>query len=118
MRIKVNNSIPLNKWVHITVTATNNDAFRPNMAVYIDGKKVLEKESGFLPSTGSMTNCYLGKSNWSNGVSQYENRDELFKGRIFDFRAYKTSLSEQLIQESYDWGKGKLGLSAEIGFLK
>lgn len=118
MRIKVNNSIPLNKWVHIVVTATSSDAFRPNMAVYIDGKKVLEKENGFLPSTGSMTNCYLGKSNWSNGVSQYENRDELFKGRLFDFRAYKTSLSEQLIQESYDWGKSKLGLSAEIGFLK
>jgi hypothetical protein len=110
MRIKVNNSIPLNKWVHIVVTATNNDAFRPNIAVYIDNKKVLEKENGFLASTGSMTNCYLGKSNWSNGVSQYENRDELFKGRIFDFRAYKAGLSEQLIQESYDWGKEKLGL--------
>jgi hypothetical protein len=110
MRIKVNNSIPLNKWTHITITATNNDAFRPNIAVYVNAKKMLEKENGFLPSTGSMTNCYLGKSNWASGVSQYENRDELFKGRLFDFRAYKRSLSEQLIQESYDYGQKKLGL--------
>jgi hypothetical protein len=110
MRIKVNNSIPLGKWTHITITATNNDAFRPNISVYVNAKLVLQKENGFLPSTGSMTNCYLGKSNWSNGVSQYENRDELFKGRLFDFRAYKTALSTQLIEESYDWGKAKLAL--------
>jgi hypothetical protein len=110
MRIKVNNSIPLGKWTHITITATNNDAFRPNIAVYVNGKMVLQKENGFLPSTGSMTNCYLGKSNWSTGVSQYEDRDELFKGRLFDFRAYKTALSKQLIEESYDWGKAKLAL--------
>lgn len=110
MRIKVNNSIPLGKWTHIAITATNNDAFRPNISVYVNAKLVLQKENGFLPSTGSMTNCYLGKSNWSNGVSQYENRDELFKGRIFDFRAYKTALSTQLIEDSYDWGKAKLAL--------
>lgn len=108
MRVKVNNAIPLKRWTHVCVTAMGNDAFRPNIAIYINGKKFMEKESGWLPATSSMTNCYMGKSNWANDVSQYENRDELFKGRLFDFRAYRRSLSEDLIQMSYDWGKEKL----------
>lgn len=105
MRIKVGGAIPLKKWVHIAITTTNDDAFRPNYAVYIDGKRVSLKENGFLPATSSLTNCYLGKSNWSNSVSQYENRDELFKGRMFDFRAYRQTLSDAVITDSYDWGK-------------
>jgi hypothetical protein len=111
MRVKVNNIIPLQKWTHITVTAIGNDAFRPNIAIYVNGVKQMEKESGWLPATSSMSNCYIGKSNWANDTSQYENRDELFKGRLFDFRAYRRSLSEDLIQESYDWGKEILPLS-------
>lgn len=110
MRIKVNAAIPLKTWTHIVVTATNNDAFRPDIGVYVNKVKVYAKESGFLPATGSMTNCYIGKSNWANAVSQYENRDELFKGRIFDFRAYKRAFSEQEISDSYDWGKEILGI--------
>lgn len=110
MRIKLNNAFPKGQWTHVVITAINNDAFRPNVAVYINGKLMVVKESGFLPAASSMTNCYIGKSNWSNSVSQYENRDELFKGSLFDFRAYTTSLSEDLIAQSYDWGLEKLGL--------
>ena len=113
MRIKINAVIPLKEWVHICVTATNNDAFRPNMAVYVNGKQVYIKENGFLPSTNIMESCYIGKSNWANSVSQYENRDELFNGTIFDFRMYKTMLDETMILDSYDWGKKKLGLSRD-----
>lgn len=108
MRIKVAKAIPLKKWVHICITTTNDDAFRPNYAVYVNNERVSLKENGFLPSTSSMTNCYIGKSNWSNSVSQYENRDELFKGRLFDFRAYRRSVSDTLIQDSFDWGKAIL----------
>ena len=107
MRIKVNAAIPLKKWTHITITTTNNDAFRPDIAVYIDANKVYEKKSGWLAATSSMTNCYIGKSNWS-APTQYENRDELFKGRIFDFRAYNISLAESLIEDSFNWSKGRL----------
>jgi hypothetical protein len=96
--------------VHIAIAATNDDAFRPNLGVYINGVKILEKEGGFLPSTGSMTNCYLGKSNWMNATSQYENRDELFKGSMFDFRMYQGTVSQQLIQDTYSWGKLRLNL--------
>ena len=57
-----------------------------------------------------MTNCYLGKSNWTNQTSQYANKDALFKGKIFDFRAYTKRLDEGFIDRSYDWGKDKLAL--------
>lgn len=110
MRIKANGAVPLGKWVHIAIAATNDDAFRPNLGVYINGAKILQKEGGFLPSTGTMTNCYLGKSNWMNATSQYEDRDELFKGRMFDFRMYQGSVSEQMIQDSYTWGKTRLNI--------
>ena len=110
MRMKVNNIVPLGKWVHICVTALNSDAFRPSIGIYVNGKIVLERPGGFLPSTGNMTNCYIGKSNWANSVSKYEDRDELFKGRIFDFRMYKTFLSDVVIQDSVKWGKDILGV--------
>ena len=110
MRVKVNGVIPLKKWVHICVATTNYDAFRPNLAIYINGERVVQRESGFLPAASVMTNCYIGKSNWANSVSQYENRDELFKGAMFDFRMYKGMVSENMIKDSYKWGKGKLGL--------
>jgi hypothetical protein len=55
-----------------------------------------------------MTNCYLGKSNWKTA----SNKDELFKGSLFDFRAYSIPVTSELIQESMAWGKAKLGLDA------
>ena len=110
MRIKVNNAIPLKKWTHITITTTSNNAFRPDIAVYINAKRVFDQPSGWLPATSSMTNCYIGKSNWASSVSQYNNRDELFKGSLFDFRAYKTGLNESVIKNSHDWGKNILAV--------
>lgn len=109
MSIKVNGAIPLNQWTHVVITSTTDDAFRPDIVVYVNGEQVFEKKSGFLPSTSSMTNCYIGKSNWASGT-QYANADTLFKGSLFDFRAYRTSAPLQLIQDSYAWGKEKLGL--------
>jgi hypothetical protein len=110
MRIKVNSAIPIGIWTHIAIVADSNDAFRPNINVYVNGDSVFHKAAGFLPSTSKMSSCYLGKSNWANNVSQYENRDELFRGSLFDFRAYQASVSLEFVQESYLWGKDKLGL--------
>lgn len=111
MRIKVNSVIPLKTWTHICITASDSDAFRPTLVVYINGKNVLEKSGGFLPSTGSMTNCYIGKSNW-NTDPKFVNKDELFKGSLFDFRAYQKGVSEQMIEESIQWGKERLGINS------
>jgi hypothetical protein len=110
MRIRVPSIIPLKKWTHICVTAKTDDAFRPDIGIYVDGEQVFLEPSGFLPQASTLSNCYLGKSNWSRATSQYENRDELFKGKMFDIRAYKQPLSEKVIEESVGWGKSKLGL--------
>jgi hypothetical protein len=111
MRMKMNAGVKVGKWTHICVTTTTSDSFRPGLGIYIDGELALMKPDGFLPATGNMTNCYIGKSNWANSVSVYENRDELFKGRMFDFRMYNVKVSEEFIKDSYDWGKGLLGLA-------
>lgn len=108
MRIRVPSIIPLRKWTHICVTAKNDDAFRPDIGIYVNGEQVFVEPAGFLPQASTLSNCYVGKSNWTNVTSQYENKDELFKGKLFDFRAYKTPLAEKVIQESVSWGKKKL----------
>ena len=110
MRIKISGVIPKNKWTHIAVTALTSDAFRPDIGIYVDGKQVFVEPSGFLPQVSRLSNCYIGKSNWANETSQYENKDQLFHGRLFDLRGYKSQLSEGLIKDSIGWGKAKLGL--------
>ena len=110
MRITVNNVIPLKEWAHIVITTDSTDAFRPALKIFINGIMVYTKPEGFLPSTGVMTNCYLGRSNWKT-ATQYSNKDELFKGSLFDFRAYSIPVNEEFVQESLMWGKGKLGIA-------
>ena len=110
MRCKVNAAIPLKKWTHIVITAKSNDSFRPDVAFYIDGIQVFLQPSGYLPQAQSTTNNYIGKSNWANATSQYELKDELFNGKIFDFRMYKSIMSDMKIKHTIGWGKDKLGL--------
>jgi hypothetical protein len=110
MRIVVPGVIPKKQWVHICVTAVTEDAFRPDVAVYINAERVFLEPSGFLPQASTLAQCYLGKSNWTNVTSQYENKDELFKGSMFDVRGYKQSVTDKVIVESVAWGRVKLGL--------
>ncbi len=110
MRIVVPGVIPKGKWTHICITAQTSDAFRPDIGIFINGELAFLEPSGFLPQASTLSNCYLGKSNWSNVTSQYENKDELFKGRMFDVRGYKQSVTDKVIKESVAWGKAKLGL--------
>ena len=110
MRIKVPGVIPLKKWCHIAITAKTNDSFRPDIGIYINGTQVYAELSGHLPQAESTTNNYLGKSNWSNSTSQYELKDELFNGKIFDFRIYNNVMSETKIKRSIKWGMNSLGI--------
>ncbi|MCE9624910.1 MAG: LamG domain-containing protein, partial [Deltaproteobacteria bacterium] len=73
-RIQVKDAIPLRKWAHIVITAHNADAFRPDIGIYVNGEQVFVEPSGFLPQTSVLSNCYVGKSNWTNVTSQYENK--------------------------------------------
>jgi hypothetical protein len=112
-RVQVKNIIPLRKWVHITITARNSDAFRPDIDVYADGILSHTEPEGWLPQSSTTTNNYIGKSNWSSVTSRYENADELFKGNLFDFRCYRTPLSEKKIAEIVKWGKPMLPLTTD-----
>jgi len=109
-RILVNGVIPLKKWCNVVITAKANDSFRPDIAIYVNGTQVFLQPSGYLPQAQSTTNNYLGKSNWANATSQYEMKDELFNGKIFDFRMYNSMMSEKKINDSIVWGKKMLGI--------
>lgn len=105
MHVQVTNMIPLKKWVHITITSRNSDAFRPQIDFYRNGELMYTEADGWLPQENFTSNNYIGKSNWSDVTSPYQNADELFKGRLFDFRTYRTQMSHSKIKETYDWGK-------------
>lgn len=108
MRIKVPKAIVLNKWQHICLTTTDAESFRPDWDVYIDGKKVYTEEGGHLPQTNLTSNNYIGKSNWENNETQYANKDERFRGALFDFRLYKTPMSQAKVDRTILWGKPRL----------
>ena len=105
LHIQVKNIIPIKKWVHIVITVTSNDPTKPGLNVYQNGQVVHKEESSWLPQNNYTTKNYIGKSNWTNVTSPYENADELFKGRIFDFRGYRTAMTGKKIKDTYNWGK-------------
>jgi len=110
LRIVVKNMFIIDTWTHVVITTEGSDAFRPDIAIYKDGSKVFVEPSGWLPQNNNTTKNYIGKSNWANVTSQYGNRDELFKGSLFDMRGYNTALSPLVIKDSYLWGKKMLDL--------
>jgi hypothetical protein len=110
LHIQVKNVIPLRKWVHIAITTTNNDAFKPGLKIYQDGEMVHEEAAAWLPQTNDTSHNYIGKSNWSNVTSPFQNADELFKGRMFDIRGYEILMTENKIKDTVAWGKKMLGI--------
>lgn len=110
MRIVVPSAFKAETWTHVVITAEGTDSFRPDIAVYVNGAKVFVQPSGWLPQNSITEKNYIGKSNWADVTSQYANKDELFKGALFDFRGYNTPLSAKVIGDSYAWGKKMLGL--------
>ena len=112
MHIQVKNAIPLRKWVHIAITAASTDALKPDIAVYVNGKLSHMEPGGSLPQNNYTTNNYIGKSNWSNQdkITLHENRDELFKGKLFDFRGYNIPLNQNKIKDTIQWGRKCLGM--------
>jgi hypothetical protein len=114
VQIKVNRAIPLQKWTHIVVTAASADALRPDIQIWVNGNLLYVQEQGFLPQAKTTSNNYLGKSNWINTSSEYELRDELFAGAMFDFRMYSAPLGETKIKRILQWGLEKLGLDTSF----
>ena len=113
LHIQVKNVIPLRKWVHIAITAGDNDAWKPNLKIYRNGSVVHTEGAAWLPQTNYTTNNYIGKSNWQIMTSPYENADKLFKGKMFDFRGYRIAMDEKKVKDTYKWGKNLLGLEQD-----
>jgi hypothetical protein len=114
VQIKVNRAIPIQRWTHIVVTAASMDAMRPDLQVWVNGNLLFTQQEGYLPQAKVTSNNYLGKSNWANDFSQYELRDELFSGSIFDFRMYTAPMTEAKVKRTLQWGLGKLGLDSSF----
>jgi len=110
MQIKINSVIPKGEWTHIVVTAKTMDAMRPDIVIYINGESLYTHEAGFLPQNAITKLNYIGKSNWTDSAGEYELRDELFQGSMFDFRIYNTTLSDRKIKSMVAWGKKMLAL--------
>jgi hypothetical protein len=110
MRIVIPDAVPLKKWAHIALTTTDMDPVRPVWQVWVDRKKVFENLDGFLPTKSYTQKNYIGRSNWEGVTSQYQDRDERFRGALFDFRLYRIPMGEGKVRKTYDWGYGKLGL--------
>lgn len=109
MQVKINKAVGLNEWTHIVVTAASMDAVRPDIKFYINGNIVYTQESGYLPQSQYTEKNYIGKSNWTDQPGEYELRDELLKGSIFDFRMYTRPLDSAFIANIMRWGSPLLG---------
>ena len=114
LHIQVKNVFPLKKWVHIAITTTSMDAMKPDLKIYADGKMVHTEAGACLPQTNYTSSNYIGKSNTANATSQHDNADELFKGKLFDFRGYRTSMTEKKIGDTIAWGKSLLNADADV----
>jgi hypothetical protein len=108
--IKVQGAFKLKKWTHVCITAATGDGVRPAIEIWINGKKMAEDSNGHLPQSSFTSNNYIGKSNWSNDSSKYENRPELFKGSLFDLRGYNQAVTEDKLKKTIRWGSLRLGL--------
>jgi hypothetical protein len=113
MHVQVNSVFPLKKWTHIVVSASGEDVTRPDITFYQDGVLINTEMAAWLPQVSATTKNYIGRSNWTNSVSNSSNPDELFKGKLFDFRAYNRWMTPKLIQDTYKWGLEKLGPMAK-----
>jgi hypothetical protein len=110
MRLVVPSAFKLGEWTHVVITAVDTKSLRPDLVIYVNGEKAFAEPSGWLPQANITEKNYIGKSNWADATSQYANKDELFRGSIFDFRAYVSHMAPDVVGESYWWGAKKLGL--------
>jgi hypothetical protein len=113
LHLNINHVFPLRQWVHLAITATSGDAAKPGLAIYKNGKVIHKEFSAFLPQSDTTLKNYIGKSNWMEVTSPFENEDKLFKGSLFDFRGYNKIMTEKKVQDTYAWGQQMLGLHQE-----
>jgi hypothetical protein len=108
LHIQVKNVFPLRKWTHVVITATSEDSKKPDIQFFINGESKYVERGAWLPQMNFTKQNYIGRSNTASATSKYDNKDELFKGRLFDFRAYRTHVTEKKVKDMYSWGQDLL----------
>lgn len=111
--MKVQKAIKLKTWTHVCITTENEDGVRPAVQIWIDGIKKAENPGGYLPQSSVTTNNYIGKSNWIDPSSNYENKPGFFCGSLFDLRGYNQAVTKRKLLKTIAWGAKRLGLNAE-----
>jgi len=106
--VNVLNAFKLGKWTHCCITTGSSDGVRPSLQIWIDGMKMAEKDGTHMAQVAITKNNYFGKNNWMNASSKFENKPELFKGALFDVRAYNQPMGEQKLRKTIAWGKKRL----------
>ena len=83
--------LDLNKWQHVAFVLDY-----PNAYIYINGVRTAFKSSFVLPDNIFRTQCYIGKSNFDNGLADAE---------FDEIKIYNRSLSnkEILLEMNNDW---------------
>lgn len=109
VHIKVPRAVPLRQWCHFAVTMTTNHPTASTLRIYRNGTIVHTEENAYLPQNSYTTKNYIGKSNAMEVTANDENQDEFFKGSLFDFRGYRTAMTEKKVADTVQWGRAMLG---------
>jgi hypothetical protein len=110
LHVQLNNAVSVGKWTHICVSALSVDPTKPDIGFYVNGREVHIERAGWLPQATFVSKNYIGRSNWTTATSPYQNADELFCGKLFDFRGYKLPIPMRKIQDSIKWGRSMLAI--------
>lgn len=112
MRVRIVDFFTLGQWTHVTLTTRTADSQRPAWVVYRNGVPVYTEEDGWTAQTNLTTHNYIGRSTDEDPTSQWADRTERFKGRLYDFRVYQIPMSSELIIDTVQWGKEALTVAA------
>ena len=110
LHVQLHDAVPIRKWTHVVITTTSQNAAKPDLNFYVNGALFHEEKGAWLPQETYTTHNYIGKSNWTNATSPFQNADALFKGKLFDLRGYQTQMSPKKVEKTYRWGKALLGV--------
>ena len=94
-----------NVWRHFVLTINKN-----GVASFYINNKVIKKRLNSKPSIGERTRNYIGKSNWNSEptTSSAWHNDDIFNGKIADFRVYRRPLEESDINKLYNMGNKEI----------
>ncbi len=93
MRLQAPQGAKTGQWQHVVFTTTDSASWWPTWQVWIDGKKIAEKEEGRTIPALLLAQNVIGKD---------------FRGCLQDFRIYNRPMTATDITDAMAWGQKKL----------